>query len=204
MRMNLDLLAQSDGRLPPDVRGEILDDVRNQISEMTALIGDLVELARDGGASTEPTLLDFADVVEAALVRVRRRATTEAFDVHLEPWPVSGDETALERAVTNLLDNAVKWSPPHGTIQVHLRAGTLVVIDEGPGISAADMPRVFDRFYRSAESRTMPGSGLGLAIVADVARRHGGTVRVGRGARGGAALSFSLPRVTQKQAQDGS
>lgn len=193
MRTNLDLLAQSNDQLPPAMRGEILDDVRAQISEMTVLVGDLVELARDTPPTHAQAPLDFAEVVEAALVRARRRATTQHFDVSLEPWATLGDAAALERAVTNLLDNAVKWSPENGTIHVHLRRGTLVVIDEGPGIDAEDMPRVFDRFYRAPASRSMPGSGLGLAIVADVARRHGATIRVGRGAKGGAALSFGMP-----------
>ncbi|HWU33129.1 MAG TPA: HAMP domain-containing sensor histidine kinase [Marmoricola sp.] len=197
MRTNLDLLAQSNDRLPAEVRREILDDVRGQITEMTSLIGDLVELARETPAPSHHQRLDFAEVVDAALVRVRRRATTQVFDVHLEPWTVDGDPTALERAVTNLLDNAVKWSPAHGHIQVQLRGGTLVVIDEGPGIDPEDMPRVFDRFYRAPASRAMPGSGLGLAIVADVAQRHGGNVRVGRGPRGGAALSFRVPGADQ-------
>ncbi|MGN6162008.1 MAG: sensor histidine kinase [Marmoricola sp.] len=194
MRTNLDLLAQSNEQLPGPVRQEILDDVRAQISEMTALIGDLVELAREQPITQAHQRLDFAEVVDAALVRARRRAITQTFDVALEPWPTVGDAPSLERAVTNLLDNAIKWSPEGGTIQVRLQEGTLVVIDQGPGIDPVDMPRVFDRFYRSAASRAMPGSGLGLAIVADVAQRHGGTVRVGRGADGGAALSFSLPR----------
>jgi len=193
MRTNLDLLAQSNDQLPTQVRREILDDVRAQISEMTALVGDLVELARERPTTYTHEPLDFAEVVDAALVRARRRATTQTFDVVLEPWPTIGDAASLERAVTNLLDNAIKWSPEHGRIRVELRAGTLVVIDEGPGIDPEDMPRVFDRFYRSPASRAMPGSGLGLAIVAEVAQRHGGIVRVGRGAKGGAALSFSVP-----------
>lgn len=193
MRTNLDLLAQSEGQLPGELRREILDDVRAQISEMTALVGDLVELARERPTTHTHEPLDFAEVVDAALVRARRRATTQTFRVVLEPWPTVGDAASLERAVTNLLDNAIKWSPEHGTIQVQLTEGTLVVIDEGPGIDPDDMPRVFDRFYRAPASRAMPGSGLGLAIVAEVAQRHGGTVRVGRGPSGGAALSLRLP-----------
>lgn len=196
MRTNLDLLAQSGDRLPREMRQEILDDVRAQISEMTSLIGDLVELARDNRPTVTHEHVDFADVVEAALARAKRRATTQEFQVQLESWPAEGDPAALERAVTNLLDNAVKWSPEFGTIGVELHNGTLVVVDEGPGIDPEDMPRVFDRFYRAPASRAMPGSGLGLAIVADVALRHGGTVRVGRSARGGAALSLTLPPLS--------
>src|SRR5206468_3752509 len=106
--------------------------------------------------------------------RVRRRAPGLNYDVDLSPWTVTGDATALERAVTNLLDNAAKFSPSGGTVTVRLADGTLSVADEGPGISEDDLPHVFDRFYRSTQARSTPGSGLGLAIVEQVAARHGG------------------------------
>ena len=96
-----------------------------------------------------------------------------------EPWFVVGESSGLERAVTNLLDNAAKWSPPGGTVTVRLAGGTLTVDDEGPGIAEEDLPHVFDRFYRSEESRSMPGSGLGLSIVRQVAERHSGSVTAG-------------------------
>jgi two-component system sensor histidine kinase MprB len=99
----------------------------------------------------------------------------------------------LERAVTNLLDNAAKWSPEKGTVHVTLEQGTLTVDDEGHGIPEEDLPHVFDRFYRSAESRGMPGSGLGLAIVRQVAERTGGTVVAERSPYGGARLVLRLP-----------
>jgi two-component system, OmpR family, sensor histidine kinase MprB len=125
--------------------------------------------------------------------RVRRRATGLELDVRTSSWWVTGDSAALERAVTNLLDNAAKWSPPLGAVTVVLRGDTLMVGDEGPGIDEEDLPHVFDRFYRSPESRAMPGSGLGLAIVRQVAERHGGSVRAGRSERGGAAFWFTVP-----------
>ena len=169
LRTNLDLLVQSEGSLPAQQRHELLDDVRAQIGEMTTLIGDLVELARDEPPGDRVETVDFAGVVEQAVARVRRRAPNLPFDVQLSPWWVKGDAAALERAATNLLDNAAKWSPPDGVVRVHLTEGTLMVADAGPGIAAADLPRVFDRFYRSPSSRSMPGSGLGLSIVAAVA-----------------------------------
>jgi two-component system sensor histidine kinase MprB len=116
-----------------------------------------------------------------------------SFDVELEPWRVVGDASSLERAVTNLLDNAAKWSPENGVITVRLVQGVLTVDDQGPGITEEDLPHVFDRFYRSRESRTMPGSGLGLSIVASVAERHGGGVQAGNTPEGGAALWFHVP-----------
>ena len=104
-----------------------------------------------------------------------------------------GEATALERAVTNLLDNAVKWSPPGGDVMVSLDNGTLKVADSGPGIADADLPHVFDRFYRSTDARGMPGSGLGLAIVRQAAQRHGGSVSAGRAPAGGALMILELP-----------
>lgn len=111
----------------------------------------------------------------------------------LEPWLVRGDARLLERAVTNLLDNAGKWSPENGTVTVGLRRGELRVADSGPGIPQADRPLVFDRFYRASDARMLPGSGLGLAIVRQVAEQHGGTVRVDATETGGAVLVLTLP-----------
>lgn len=194
LRTNLDLLVQADttAGLSPESRTELLDDVRGQIGEMTTLIGDLVELAREEPVARAVEPVELTAVVEQAVVRVRRRADVE-FAVTMSPWWVTGDADALERAITNLLDNAAKWSPPGGTVQVTLNQGTLMVADEGPGIAAHDLPHVFERFYRSTESRSMPGSGLGLSIVRTVAERHGGIVRAGTGPKGGAGMWFSIP-----------
>ncbi len=196
LRTNLELLAQADrsGGLPAEARAEVLDDVRAQIDEMSTLVDDLVELARDEPMQRDPEPIDLADVVEAAAARVRRRAPTGTIiDVDTEPWLVMGEPVLLQRAVTNLLDNAVKWGPPEGVVSVHLREGQLTVRDRGPGISAADLPHVFDRFYRSVEARTLPGSGLGLAIVRRTAERHGGLTTAGNAPDGGAVLTLTLP-----------
>ncbi len=195
LRTNLDLLVQADrrGGLSEASRAELLDDVRFQIEEMTTLIGDLVELARDEPLPVTVEPVDLADIVNRAVERVRRRAPSLEFDVHTSPWWVTGEPAALERAVTNLLDNAAKWSPPLGTVTVDLTGGTLLVADEGAGIAAEDLPHVFDRFYRSTESRSMPGSGLGLAIVRQVAERHSGTVRAGASPSGGASFWMTVP-----------
>lgn len=196
LRTNLDLLAQADtsAKLSAESRKELLADVRGQISEMTTLIGDLVELAREDPSAVpavEP--VELAAVVGQAVTRVRRRAGTVEFVVRTEPWWVNGDPAALERAITNLLDNAAKWSPEGGRVSVELTRGTVMVADQGPGLSPGDLPHVFDRFYRSAESRGMPGSGLGLSIVKAVADRHGGNVRAGAARNGGAAFWFHVP-----------
>ncbi len=201
LRTNLDLLVQADARggLSEAARSELMDDISFQINELTTLIGDLTELARDDRATVTPEPVDLAETTARAVERVRRRASSLHFDVHLEPWWVTGEPNALERAITNLLDNAAKWSPPLGVVTVRLEDGALLVSDQGHGIPEEDLPHVFDRFYRSKESRTMPGSGLGLAIVRQVAERHGGSVRACNvdGASGddqrGAAFWLTVP-----------
>ncbi len=197
LRTNLDLLRQAEGNtaLSPEARLELLDDVRGQIEELSALVGDLVELARDEPTTRTVAEVDLAEVVERAVTRVRRRAHGVSFDVALEAWPVVGDASSLERAVTNLLDNAAKWSPADGTVTVRLAGGELTVDDEGSGVADADRPHVFERFYRAEESRAMPGSGLGLAIVRQVVDRHGGRVDVSAAPAGGARFSLWLPGV---------
>lgn len=197
LRTNLDLLRQAEGNsaLPPEARLELLDDVRGQIEELSALVGDLVELARDEPMTRVVAEVDLAHVVERAVTRVRRRAHGVSFDVALDAWPVVGDSSSLERAVTNLLDNAAKWSPRDGTVTVRLTDGVLTVDDEGSGIDEVDRPHVFERFYRAEESRAMPGSGLGLAIVRQVLDRHGGRIEVSESPAGGARFSLWLPGV---------
>ena len=201
LRTNLDLLTQADdvGGLPAEARAELLDDVRAQIEEMTTLIGDLVELARDEPLTHVVESVDLSEVVYRALVRVRRRAPSVTFDVDAQPWWVIGEPAPLERAITNLLDNAAKWSPSGGTVTVRLGGGVLTVEDEGPGIAPDDLPHVFDRFYRSEESRSMPGSGLGLSIVRQVMERHAGSVVAGAAAGGGARLTVTLPGSADHQ-----
>nr|WP_042190448.1 HAMP domain-containing sensor histidine kinase [Kibdelosporangium sp. MJ126-NF4]CEL19347.1 Osmosensitive K+ channel histidine kinase KdpD [Kibdelosporangium sp. MJ126-NF4]CTQ94854.1 Osmosensitive K+ channel histidine kinase KdpD (EC 2.7.3.-) [Kibdelosporangium sp. MJ126-NF4] len=204
LRTNLELLMASEAPGAPTLsdedKVEIQDDLRGQLDELTTLIGDLVELAREDGAQALWEPVELVEVVEQALDRARRRAGDIEFDVSLQPWRLIGDEGALERAVLNLLDNAVKFSPPGGTVRVRLGSAgdgfaVLEVADQGPGIDDVDLPRVFDRFYRSQEARTLPGSGLGLAIVQQAALRHGGEVLAGRSPEGGALFSLRLPGI---------
>jgi len=202
LRTNLDLLVASSQPDAPSLsasdRADIYADVRAQITELTTLVGDLVELARDDPPQAVHQPIELTEVIERAADRARRRAPDLAFVVRTVPWPMIGDANALERAVLNLLDNAAKWSPPGGTVRVQLGplgngSAVLQVADAGTGIADSDLPHVFDRFYRSAHARTMPGSGLGLAIVKQVAERHGGTVYAGRAPEGGALLTLRLP-----------
>jgi two-component system sensor histidine kinase MprB len=197
LRTNIELLWQAadnpERHLAAGDRTEIMNDVRAQLQELTTLVGDLVELARDEPMARNPGPLDLADTVASAVDRVRLRAPTVTFDVKAEPWTVIGEPSLLERAVTNLLDNAAKWSPSGGTVTTSLRDGVLSVGDEGPGIADEDLPHVFERFYRSAEARTLPGSGLGLAIVRHAVERHGGTVTAARAPEGGTLMVARFP-----------
>ncbi|GAA1714795.1 HAMP domain-containing sensor histidine kinase [Kribbella yunnanensis] len=206
IRTNLDLLAQADkrGGLRPEDRQQLLDDVRAQMDELTNLIGDLTELARDTPQIRNAELIELSNVVEDALIKVRRRAPNLEWDVSIEPFPVWGDERLLGRAVTNLLDNAAKYSVPEdaptdgrivGLVTVRLQDGVLTVTDSGPGIADADLPHVFERFYRSSEARSRPGSGLGLAIVKHAAEQHGGMIYARNAPGAGAQFTLWLPHA---------
>jgi two-component system sensor histidine kinase MprB len=196
LRANIDLLIQvrrhPERPLPHGTLDALLSDVKEQAKELTSLVADLVSLARDEEVANAPAVLHLDEVVRRAVERVQRRAPAAGFVVRLEPWAVNGSEPDLTRAVTNLLDNAVKFSPPDGTVNVTLRAGVLTVSDEGPGIAPDDLPYVFERFYRSAEARALPGSGLGLSIVAQAAEQHGGTASAANGPRG-AVITMAIP-----------
>ncbi|QUH00080.1 HAMP domain-containing histidine kinase [Saccharopolyspora erythraea] len=222
LRTNLELLMASAEPGAPTLsaedREEMFADVRAQITELSSLVGDLVELAREDTPQAVHEPVDLMEVVERALNRARRRAAGVRFQVRLEPWLMMGDATALERAVLNLLDNAAKWSPDGETVRVDLHPehgyadqhgysaqrpaqqgygyAVLEVADAGPGIAQGDRPHVFERFYRSSDARQLPGSGLGLSIVKQVAERHGGTVWAGEAPEGGALLSMRLPGGT--------
>ena len=198
---NVDLLTSDveRGYLSDAQKTQILGDVRAQLGELTDLVGDLVQLSRDDSAGTFKPV-DLREVVQAAVGRVRRRGSDRTFDVALEEFHVIGDPDGLERTVTNLLDNAVKWSPAGSTIRVRLEGNRLRVADSGPGIPEADLPYVFDRFFRGSSARKTPGTGLGLSIVAKTVEDHGGTVTAGRSDDGGAEFTVQLPGVTHIEA----
>jgi two-component system sensor histidine kinase MprB len=201
LRTNVDLLAADLRRdvLSVDQRGAVLGDLQGQLGELSDMVGDLVHVAREDTALTLAPL-DVREVVDLSLERVRRRAEGATFDVELEPLFVVANAEAFGRAVTNLLDNAVKWSPPGGTIRVRLEGNRLSVSDAGPGIPDADLPYVFDRFFRGESARKTKGTGLGLAIVAKTMNEMGGTVQAGRSAEGGAEFTLQLPGVTSREA----
>jgi two-component system, OmpR family, sensor histidine kinase MprB len=192
VRTNVEVLARSP-QLPEDERQLLVADVVAQLDELGALVGDVVELAREAEPAAELEDVRFDELVVAAVARAERRPGAPAFDAALEPCVVRGVPARLDRAVANLLDNAVKWSPDGGRVDVALRDGELTVRDRGPGIPPDDLPHVFERFYRAPSARGMPGSGLGLAIVRQVAELHGGGVAAETAHGGGALLRLRLP-----------
>ncbi|WP_019194215.1 sensor histidine kinase [Corynebacterium timonense] len=202
MRTNIELLmmASRTGQmehLPPQEKDALERDVIAQLEEMSSLIGDLIDLAREDEAPRQAQPVRIDEVVQRALERVRRRRLDVSFDAHLDPWMTQGDRQELARMPVNLLDNAAKWSPEGSTVRVRLEAGrtkaVLTVDDSGPGIPEDEREVVFERFYRSPEGRAMPGSGLGLAIVKHVVERHGGSIEAGESADGGARMRVVLP-----------
>ena len=198
LRTNIELLERSEatGRaLPPEDRRALLTSVKAQMTELASLIGDLQELSRPdttpGGSPLQ--LVAFHEVAETALSRARLRAQDIKILSQLAPWYVRAEPAALERAIVNLLDNAVKFSPPLSSVEVNLHGGELTVRDHGPGISAEDLPHVFERFWRATASRALPGSGLGLSIVARTVQQAGGTVGLHPAHGGGTIAVMRLP-----------
>ncbi len=192
LRTNIEILKQ-ERDMGMEERQRMLDDVVEQIEELTFLMNDLIELARGEQPHTaeEDVRLDL--IVEEAVERARRHSPDTPFEVELEPIVMLGAPARLVRAVNNLVDNAVNYSPAGSRVEIALHGAKLTVRDHGPGISEADLPQVFDRFYRGAEARGQPGSGLGLAIVRQVAEQHGGSVGAQPAPGGGTLLCLRLP-----------
>ncbi len=191
LRANIGLLADP-GTLGPVERAELMTDVQDELEAMTTLVGELVELARGEEPDVARREFRLDEVVRTAVDRTARRAPGLRFRTQLEPSVVTGVPERVERAVVNLLDNARKWSPATETVDVAVHDGLVEVRDRGPGITAEDLPLVFNRFYRSAGARGMPGAGLGLAIVKQIADAHDGTITVDRAPDGGAILRLRL------------
>jgi two-component system sensor histidine kinase MprB len=191
VRTNIDLLLRADD-LPPDQRRELLDETRLELDELTALVAELVELATDARAEEPDGPIDLHEVVDDVAARYRRR-TGRVIDVVSDGSAlVEGRRTMLDRAVSNLVDNALKFSPRGEPVEVRVTDHSVVVLDRGSGVAAEDQARVFDRFYRADATRTMPGSGLGLAIVQQIAQVHGGSATIEQRDGGGAVATLTL------------
>jgi two-component system sensor histidine kinase MprB len=191
LRANIQVLEDAE-YLPQADRASLRADIIGELDELTALVGDVIELARGAKptGATDDVRLD--EIAEMLVDRARTRSNELSFEVELEPTLVTGEADRINRAVSNLLDNARKWSRPGGSVEVELADGVLSVRDHGPGFADGDLPHVFDRFYRAAEARKMPGSGLGLAIVRQTAESHGGFAKAENAPDGGALLRVSF------------
>jgi two-component system sensor histidine kinase MprB len=191
LRANVELLAEP-GSLDDGERAEMIRDVREELESMTTLVAELVELARGEEHELAPKEFRLDEVVRTAVDRAAKRSPDLAFRTQLSPSTVTGMPERVERAVSNMLDNARKWSPPSETVDVSVHEGVVEVRDHGPGIADEDKPLVFNRFYRSESARGTPGAGLGLAIVKQIADAHGGSVSVASAPGGGAILRLQL------------
>jgi len=202
LRANIQTMEDAD-RLPEDERAALQADILAELDELTALVGDVVELARGSkpGRALDDVRVD--RIVEALVERAEGRGGVDVrFRADLEPTVIRGEPDRVNRAVSNLLDNAVKWSPTGGTVDLSLHDGVLTVRDHGPGFTAADLPHVFERFYRADDSRGRPGSGLGLAIVRQAAEAHGGSVEAANAPGGGGLIRVRFAPPSAAPAAD--
>ena len=195
LRANIQTLEHAD-RLPEAERASLREDILLELDELTSLVADIVELARGTkpGELVDDVRVD--EIVEQVVARARARAPDGVtVDLATEPTVVRGEPERIQRAISNLVDNALKWSPQGGRVEIELADGDLSVRDHGPGFAESDLPHVFERFYRADTARALPGSGLGLAIVRQAAEAHGGEAQAANAAGGGALLrvSFGAP-----------
>ena len=191
LRTNIELLQRAPDMPDPD-RNEILGDVGFELEQLTTLVSELVELAKDNATSDEPIMeIDLGKLVSRVADRAERRYNRKVI-VESDHATVAGRPVLIERAVSNLIDNAHKWGAANTPIEVTVADGTVRVRDHGPGISQEDKDRVFDRFYRADQARTMPGSGLGLSIVEEIVAFHGGSTIIEDAPDGGAVVGFSI------------
>jgi two-component system sensor histidine kinase MprB len=191
LRSNVQIFLESE-RLPEHEREDLQASILAELDELTQIVADVMELARGSGPDLQPEEVELDTIVREAAERTQRRAPGLNFNLELEPTLVHGVPDRISRAVANVIDNARKWSPPEGEIEIRLRDGVLTVRDHGPGFGEQDLPHVFDRFYRAAGARRMPGSGLGLAIVKQAAQGHGGYAQAANAPDGGAVVTVNF------------
>ena len=197
LRTNAQVLSRA-SELPTEDLHQLTNDMVTQVDELAALVTDLAELSRGDRSEGAVVQLHLDECVDECVdtARTYARIKDVAIDVEVEPSLVSGRQDRLVRAISNLLTNAIKFTPAAGRIVVRSSHGVVTVSDTGPGIADDERDRVFDRFWRSASARSLPGSGLGLSIVAQVVDEFGGTVRVDRDPElGGARFTIVLPTI---------
>jgi two-component system sensor histidine kinase MprB len=173
VRTNIEFLAHA-ATLPADDRAQLLEETRLELDELTNLMSEMVDLATDVRSEEPVEAVDLGDVAGEVVQRYRRRTGRDLTLAAEDAGTVEGRRSMLDRAVSNLVENALKFAPPGPPVEVSVRGVRIEVADRGPGVDADDRTRVFDRFYRATSARTLPGSGLGLSIVAQIAELHGG------------------------------
>jgi two-component system, OmpR family, sensor histidine kinase MprB len=191
LRSNIQIFLEAD-RLPVGEREELQESILAELDELTQIVADVMELARGSSPELHSEDVELDTIVRDTVERTQRRAPALRFNLDLEPMIVQGVPERIGRAVTNVVDNARKWSPVDGEVEIQLRDGILTVRDHGPGFGESDLPHVFDRFYRATGARRMPGSGLGLAIVKQAAEAHGGYASAANAPDGGALVTVSF------------
>ena len=191
LRSNIQIFLEA-GQLPPEEQEELQEAILAELDDLTQLVSDVLALARGTTPNDHAEELELDVIVREATDRAIRRSPNVVFESDLEPTVISNNADRVTRAVTNVIDNARKWSPPDGTVEIALRDGILTVRDHGPGFGAEDLAHVFERFYRSEDARRMPGSGLGLAIVKQAAEAHGGFATVTNAPDGGAIVRVAF------------
>jgi two-component system sensor histidine kinase MprB len=193
LRTNVESLEMFD-TITPEERREMLRDIRHEVEELANLTAELVDLATDRGVVDEPVSeVDLYDVAVEVARRAERRSGRRITVTDNGRNPVEARFAQIQRAVSNLVDNAIKYSPEGSSVEIEVDGGRLRVRDHGAGIADEDRPHVFERFYRAIGARSAPGSGLGLSIVAQIVEMHGGTVSVDNAPDGGAIVGFDLP-----------
>ena len=191
LRTNVDVLRKHRD-MPDEMRTRVLDDLDVEVGELSALVEEVVAVGSGRTSDEQTRRFPLADAVAAASERVGRR-TGRTIQVIADSSVVTAQRTLLERAITNLLDNAAKFDRTAEPIEITASAGRVSVRDHGPGIDPADLPHVFDRFFRAVAARSQPGSGLGLSIVTEIAAAHGGSTFAANHPSGGAIVGFEIP-----------
>jgi two-component system sensor histidine kinase MprB len=192
LRANIQTLEHAD-RLPEHERASLRADIVGELDELTSLVADIVELARGAkpGQALDDVRLD--EIVEDVVSRARTRDSNGvALELSTERTLIRGEPERIQRAVSNLVDNALKWSPDGSRVEISVSGGGISVRDHGPGFAEADLPHVFQRFYRAGDARALPGSGLGLAIVRQAVEAHGGEARASNAPGGGALVHVTF------------
>jgi two-component system sensor histidine kinase MprB len=202
LRTNIEVLGGNPD-LDPELRARLLDRATHQVEELTALMNDLIDLARGEEPEAAPVPVELDELVAGAVGRAQRHGPDQEFVVDLEPMVVAGAHDRLARAVNNLLDNAVAWNAAGSPIEVRLAAGRLTVRDHGPGFADDEVGHVFDRFFRGSRARERPGSGLGLAIARQAVLAHGGAIAVSNAPDGGALVEVDLTAAVLLAGGDG-